>query len=159
MQMTDSAPRRTESPPDVAPEGRSGLLSRLLRFDDPDQVVGRVRRNSLALTALLALGIGVATGSAWQVGGLLASALLMMLNFQGMVAVSDALTSGTQSGPSPLQALFLMGRYVLLALVLCAIVLLPEVGPIPVALGLSNLVLAILLEALTQLFSGANSRS
>jgi hypothetical protein len=34
-------------------------------------------------------------------------------------------------------------------------VLMPGVGPIPVALGLSVLVLAILLEAFIQLFAGA----
>ncbi len=48
---------------------------------------------------------------------------------------------------------FLVGRFALLGMVLCVIVLLPGVGVVPIVLGLSTLVLAILLEAILQVVS------
>ena len=141
------------------PKQRHGFMSSLLAMDDPDITVRRVRRNTLIITALLAIAVAVVTRSAWQVAGLTASAVLMLLNFQGLVAVSDTLIGTEKSSPGVLAALFLTGRYVLLGILLCGIVLLPGVGPIPVALGLSVLVLAILLEAILQVSSGAHRPS
>jgi hypothetical protein len=130
----------------------------LLRLRDTDATVQRVRLVAVAATLVLTVGVGVVTRSPWQVLGTLVSSTLMLLNFQGLVSVTDKLLSGDSEGPSVLQAAFLMGRYALLGIVLCAIVLAPGVGPIPVALGLSVLVIAILLEAIFQLFRGASRR-
>ncbi len=113
---------------------------------------------AVGLMLVLVVGVGVVTRSPWQVLGTLVSGTLMLLNFQGMLSVTDTLLSGEQEGPNLLQAAFLVGRYALLGIVLCAIVLTPGVGPIPVALGLSVLVVAILLEAISQLFRGASRR-
>lgn len=148
MNEPDSA-----SPNDDA-KGRSWLL----RLRDEDATVHRVRIVAVAATLILTVGVGVVTRSPWQVLGTLVSATLMLLNFQGLVSVTDSLLSGDSEGPNALQAAFLVGRYALLGIVLCAIVLAPGVGPVPVALGLSVLVIAILLEAIFQLFCGASRR-
>lgn len=136
-------------------QGASALLLRLL---DQDATVQRIRIVAVAATLVLTVGVGVVTRSPWQVLGTLVSATLMLLNFQGLVSVTDTLLSGDSPGPNALQAAFLVGRYALLGIVLCAIVLAPGVGPIPVTLGLSVLVIAILLEAIFQLFRGASRR-
>ncbi len=148
MNDTDSP-----SPNEHVPEG-----SWLLRLRDPDATVQRVRLVAIAATLVLTVGVGVVTRSPWQVLGTLVSATLMLLNFQGLVSVTDSLLSGDSEGPNPMQAAFLVGRYALLGIVLCAIVLAPGIGPIPVVLGLSVLVIAILLEAIFQLFCGASRR-
>lgn len=148
--MTDTD---SPSPNEHVPEG-----SWWLRLRDPDATVQRVRLLAVAATLVLTIGVGVVTRSPWQVLGTLVSATLMLLNFQGLVSVTDSLMSGDSEGPNALQAAFLLGRYALLGIVLCAIVLAPGIGPIPVVLGLSVLVIAILLEAIFQLFCGASRR-
>ncbi|NKB87511.1 MAG: hypothetical protein GKS06_04770 [Acidobacteria bacterium] len=132
--------------------------SRSFLFGDRDASVRRVQLFAIASLLLCTVGIGVVTRSAWQVVGTLAAGSLMLLNFRGLVSVTDSILDQGESQPSVLQMAFLMGRYALLGIVLCAIVLAPGVGPIPVALGLSILVIAILLEAILQLFPGVFSR-
>jgi len=143
-----------DAPPKYDEPGRAGLF----RLSDPDATVHRVRLIAIAVTLLLTLGVGVVTRSAWQVLGALVSSTLMLLNFQGLMSVTDTLLSSDSRGPNLAQMAFLLGRYALLGIVLCAIVLAPGVGPIPVVLGLSVLVIAILLEAIFQLFRGASRR-
>ena len=145
--------------PGAAPEPPSEPSGGLFALRDRDPSVQRVRVMAVGLMLVLVVGVGLVTRSPWQVLGTLVSGTLMLLNFQGMLSVTDALLSSEQEGPSLLQAGFLVGRYALLGIVLCAIVLAPGVGPIPVALGLSILVIAILLEAILQLFPGSFSRS
>ncbi len=82
----------------------------------------------------------------------------MLLNFKGLVATADGILGTDREAPGALQAVLLLGRYVLLGMGLYAIVLLPGVGPIPVALGLSILVIAVFLEAI-DLSIGADRRS
>ena len=151
-----------EDPPPGSPapaaEARTEPSGGLFALRDRDPSVQRVRLMAVGLMLVLVLGVGVVTRSPWQVLGTLVSGTLMLLNFQGMLSVTDTLLSGDQEGPNLLQAAFLVGRYALLGIVLCAIVLTPGVGPIPVALGLSVLVIAILLEAILQLFRGASGR-
>ena len=122
-------------------------------LDDPNAIVAQLRRNALWCLAGLAVGVAVVTGSVWQVVGVLLSGLLVLANFQGLASVVNALVDLTDQGPGGFQIAFMAGRFVLLAILLCGIVLLPGVGPIPVALGLSVLILALLLEAIKQLFS------
>jgi hypothetical protein len=135
-----------EDPPPDSPapaaEARTEPSGGLFALRDRDPSVQRVRLMAVGLMLVLVLGVGVVTRSPWQV----------------MLSVTDTLLSGDQEGPNLLQAAFLVGRYALLGIVLCAIVLTPGVGPIPVALGLSVLVIAILLEAILQLFRGASGR-
>ncbi len=83
----------------------------------------------------------------------------MLLNFKGLVATTNSILGSGQEAPGALHAMLLLSRYVLLGIGLCAIVLLPGVGPIPVALGLSILVIAVLLEAMFYLSAGADRRS
>ncbi len=153
MNGTDSPPEQIASQDQQEPT-RAGVL----QLRDPDATVERVRLIAIAATLLLTIAVGVVTRSPWQVLGTLVSSTLMLLNFQGLVSVTDTLLGGESARPSFLQAAFLMGRYALLGIVLCAIVLTPGVGPIPVALGLSVLVIAILLEAIFQLFRGTSRR-
>jgi len=142
---------------DTGPPQRQGTGSAAW-LRDPDATVQRVRLIAIAAMLLLTVGVGLVTRSPWQVLATLASATLMLLNFQGLIAVTDAILTGSGEGIGWAQGAFLLGRYALLALVLCAIVLAPGVGPIPVILGLSVLVIAILLEAVLQLFGGTSRR-
>lgn len=130
----------------------------LLHMTDPDAAVRRVWRLTLLLTVILAAALAAWTRSPAAVLGGVAAAVMMMLNFRGLVALSDRLLGQSESPPTGLQAVLLAGRYVLLGIGLCAMVLLPGVGPIPVALGVSVLVVAVLVEAILQLFAGSRRR-
>jgi hypothetical protein len=125
---------------------------------DADDAIARVRRTAIALTALFAVALAAWARSLAPALGVIAAGSLMLLSFQGLVVLSRRLLEPEGDGPSLLQAVILTARYVLLGIALYAIVLIPGVGPIPVALGLSVLVLAILLEAIIQLFAGAERR-
>lgn len=134
------------------------FLADLFSYDDPDASVRRVRRNTIVGTVLAAAALGLATGSVARALGLIGASALMLLNFNGLVALSDSLVNAEAERPGALQLAFLAGRYVLLGIGLCVIVLAPGVGAIPVALGLSILVVAILVEAVVQALSGTRSR-
>ena len=121
-----------------------------------DAAIARVRRHAILLTVGLAAVLGLWSRSLPQALGVLGSGTLMLLSFQGLVSFSSRLMTADDKGPNPLQAVLLAGRYVLLGIVLYAMVLMPGVGPVPVAVGLSVLVLAILLEAVIQLSAGAS---
>jgi hypothetical protein len=123
-----------------------------------DVSVRRVKLFAVATLLILTVAVGVATRAPWQVLGTLVSGSLMLLNFQGLVSVTDTILDRNALKPSPLQMAFLLGRFALLGIVLCAILLTPGVGPIPVALGLSVLFIAILLEAILQLLRGPSRR-
>lgn len=131
----------------------------LLQLVDVDASIRRVWRTAVLLTALLAVALAFWTRSPGQVFGAVVGSALMMASFRSLVALSDRLLGRSGASLTSLQAAFLGGRTVLLALCLCATVLLPGVGPIPVVLGVSVLVAAILLEAVFQMFfAGAASR-
>ncbi len=127
--------------------------------DETDDLVRRLKRNSIGALVALTVVVGGATWSLTQVAGLLLSGVLMLLNFKELVATAKGIVGADQDPPGGRQALLLLSRYVLLGIGLCAIVLLPGVGPIPVALGLSILVIAVLLEAILYLSAGADRRS
>lgn len=135
-------PMHDARPPDAAAE--------------TELAIARVRRNAILFTAVLATALGLWTRSLPQALGVIGSGALMLLSFQGLISVSTRLLRPDGAGPSALQAVLLAGRYVLLGIVLYAMVLMPGVGPVPVAIGLSVLVLALLLEAFIQLFAGAS---
>ena len=116
-------------------------------------LIGRLHRHSLVALALLTLGTAVATRGVRPTLGTLVAGLLMVANFRALEAIVETALGSPEEGPGPLQVAFLAGRFVLLGVVLCVIVLLPGVGVFPVAAGLSVLIVALLFEAFTQLFS------
>jgi hypothetical protein len=128
-------------------------------MDETDALIRRLRRNSINSLIALAIVVGATTWSRAQVAGLLLSGSLMLLNFKGLVASAKGILDTDQEAPGALQTVLLLGRFVLLAMGLCAIFLLPGVGPIPVTLGLSILVIAVLLDAIFYHSAGADRRS
>ena len=128
-------------------------------IDETDALIRRLRRNSINSLIALAIVVAAITWSLTQVAGLLLSGSLMLLNFQGLVATTKGILGTDQAAPGALQTVLLLGRFVLLAMGLCAIFLLPGVGPIPVTLGLSILVIAVLLESIFYHSAGADRRS
>ena len=135
------------------------LMRRPPATDETDALIRRLRRNSINALVALAIVVGAITWSLAQIAGLLLSGVLILLNFKGLVALTDGILGTDREAPGALQAALLLGRYVLLGIGLCAIVQLLGVGPIPVALGLSILVIAVLLEAIFYLSTGADRRS
>ena len=126
----------------------------MIKTEDPSELVRRLRRNALWATVVLAIVVAAVT---WRVGavvGLVLAGALVVVNFQLMTRVVDSILDQSPSTPSLGKLVFLASRLVLLALLLCGIFLLPGVSPIPVALGLSVLVIAVLIEAFRQVFSG-----
>lgn len=121
--------------------------------DDPDLLVRRLRRNAVGALVVLAVVTGAVT---WRLGDLVGVALgglLSLLSFQVLVSAVMGAVERLPETPGPGRIALIAGRLVLLALLLCGTVLLPGIRPIPVALGLSVLVVAIVIEALAQNFS------
>jgi len=126
----------------------------MTKTDDPNELIRRLQRNALWALVVLTIAVAVVT---WRVGavvGLLLAGALVLVNFQLMTRVVDSILEQSPATPKLGKLLFLAFRLVLLALLLCGIFLLPGVSPIPVALGLSVLVIAVLIEAFTQVVSG-----
>lgn len=122
-------------------------------LESPQELVRRLRRNAKWALVVLAVLAGLVTRSVGAVAGVVLAGLLMLANFKLLHSIIDpVLERGDVPGIG--QTVLLLGRLVLMALLLGGIILLPGVGPIPVALGLSVLVLAVLVEALTYAFSG-----
>ena len=121
---------------------------------DPDALVARLRRN--ALVSMISVAILVA--AVWQepmavVGACLGGALVM-LNFVLLERIASRVLENAKRPPNPHQMLFLGLRLVLMALILYGIFALPGVRPIPVVLGLSIVVLAVVIETFSEVFSG-----
>jgi hypothetical protein len=126
---------------------------------DADALVARLKRN--AILSLIAIAILVA--AIWRepmavVGALLGGALVM-LNFVLLERIATRVLGAAKPAPNPLQILFLAFRVVLMALILYGIFALPRVHPIAVALGLSILVLAVVIESLSEVFSAPPPRA
>jgi hypothetical protein len=126
---------------------------------DADAMVVRLKRNAaISLVAIL-----VVTAVIWRepmavVGALLGGALVM-LNFIFLERLTARLLSASKPAANPLQLVFLAFRAVLMALILYGIFALPGVHPIPVALGLSILVLAIVIEMFSEVLSAPTPSS
>ena len=122
--------------------------------DDPNELIRRLQRNALWALAVLTIAVAAVT---WRVGavvGVLLAGALVLVNFTLMTRIVDSILEQPSSAPKLGKLLFLAFRLVLLALLLCGIFLVPGVSPIPVALGLSVLVIAVLIEAFMQVVSG-----
>jgi len=123
--------------------------------DDPGALIARLRRNAIGSLVVLAAGTAVVTLEPGPVLGVVLSGALMIVNFEVLErVVGRVLEKAPEGPPGAAQMLFLAFRLVLLALLLCGIFLVPGITPISVALGLSVLVLAVLIEASTQVFFG-----
>ena len=123
----------------------------------PDALVARLRRN--ALVSMISVAILVA--AYWQepmavVGALLGGALVM-LNFVLLERIVSRVLETAKRPPNPLQMVFLGLRFVLMGLILYGILALPGVRPIPVVLGLSIVVLAVVIETFSEVFSSPSS--
>jgi hypothetical protein len=126
----------------------------MIETEDPNELIRRLQRNALWALAVLTIVVAVVT---WRVGavvGVLLAGALVLVNFQLMTHIVDSILEQSPSAPRLWKLLFLAFRLVLLALLLCGIFLVPGVSPIPVALGLSVLVIAVLVEAFKQVTSG-----
>jgi len=126
---------------------------------DPDALVARLRRNALVSM----IGVAILVATVWRepmavVGALLGGALVL-LNFVLLERIATRVLETAKSPPNPLQMVFLALRFVLMGLILYGIFALPGVRPIPVVLGLSIVVLAVVIETFSEVFSGSSSRS
>ena len=125
---------------------------------DVEALVARLKRNALVSM----IGAATLVAAVWRepmavVGALLGGALVL-LNFILLEGVASRVLKTASRPPNPLQVVFLALRFVLMGLILYGIFALPGVRPIPVVLGLSIVVLAIVIESLSQVFSSLSSR-
>ncbi len=125
---------------------------------DADAFVARLRRNALVSM----IGVAILVAAIWRepmaVVGALLGGVLVFLNFMLLESVASRVLKTATRPPNPLQLAFLALRFVLMGLILYGIFALPGVRPIPVVLGLSIVVLAIVIESLSQVFSNLSSR-
>ena len=123
-----------------------------------DALVARLKRNALVSM----IGVATLVAAVWRepmavVGALLGGALVL-LNFMLLESVASRVLKTASRPPNALQLVFLALRFVLMGLILYGIFALPGVRPIPVALGLSIVVLAVVIETFSEVFSGPSSR-
>lgn len=125
---------------------------------DADALVARLKRNALVSM----IGVATLVAAVWRepmaVVGALLGGVLVLLNFILLEGVASRVLKTASRPPNPLQLVFLALRFVLMGLILYGIFALPGVRPIPVALGLSIVVLAIVIESFSQVFSSVSSR-
>jgi hypothetical protein len=120
---------------------------------DADTLVARLKRNAaLSLIAVLVLVAAVWRQPMPVVGALLGGALVM-LNFIFLERIATRVLGTAKPAANPVQLVLLAFRVGLMALMLYGIFALPGVHPIPVALGLSILVLAVVIESVSEAFS------
>lgn len=126
-----------------------GLLD---SFSDADTraLVARLRRHAVIATVVLAVATGLVSGRILDAVGVALGGLVSLLSFQALTSSVLGAVERLPETPGAGRVALMAGRLLLLALVLCGIVLLPGMRPIPVALGLSVLVIAIIVEALNQ---------
>jgi hypothetical protein len=122
--------------------------------EDPNELLRRLQRNAVRSLVVLTIAVAAVTWSVGAVVGVILAGALVLINFQLMTRIVDSILVQSPATPKLWKLLFLAFRLVLLALVLCGIFLVPGVSPIPVALGLSVLVIAVLIEAIQQVVSG-----
>ena len=116
---------------------------------DVDALVARLRRNALVSM----IGIAILVVIVWREPMALLGGALVLLNFILLESVASRVLKSASRPPNPLQMVFLAIRFVLMGLILYGIFALVGVRPIPVVLGLSIVVLAIVIESFSQVFS------
>jgi hypothetical protein len=126
----------------------------MIETDDPNELIRRLTRNAFWALVVLTIAVALFTWRLGAVAGVVLAGALVLVNFQLMTRIVDSIVEQSPAAPKLGKLVFLASRLVLLALVLCGIFLVPGVSPIPVALGLSVLVIAVLIEAFRQVVSG-----
>ena len=125
---------------------------------DVDALVARLRRNALVSMIGIAILVVIIWREPMAVVGALLGGALVLLNFILLESVASRVLKSASRPPNPLQLVFLALRFVLMGLILYGIFALSGVRPIPVVLGLSIVVLAIVIESFSQVFSSLSSR-
>ena len=120
---------------------------------DVDALVARLRRNALVSMIGIAILVVIVWREPMAVVGALLGGALVLLNFILLESVASRVLKSARRPPNPLQMVFLAIRFVLMGLILYGIFALVGVRPIPVVLGLSIVVLAIVIESFSQVFS------
>ncbi len=120
---------------------------------DADALVARLKRNALASLLVIAILVAVIWRQPMAVIGALLGGALVMLNFIFLERLATRVLGAAKPAANPLQLLILAFRVGLMALTLYGIFALPGVHPIPVALGLSILVLAVVIEMFSEVHS------
>lgn len=126
---------------------------------DADALVARLKRNA----GLSLIAVAVLVAAVWRepmpvVGALLGGGLVM-LNFILLERLASRALGAAKPAANPVQLVLLAFRVGLMALMLYGIFALPGVHPIPVALGLSILVLAVVIESLSEVLSASSPRA
>ena len=120
---------------------------------DADALVVRLKRNAMLSLVIIAILVAVIWRQLMPVVGSMLGGALVMLNFLFLERLATRMLGASKPAANPLQLLILAFRVVLMALILYGIFALPGVHPIPVALGLSILVLAVVIEMFSEVFS------
>jgi len=120
---------------------------------DADAMVARLKRNAMVSMVAIAVLVAAIWRAPMPVVGALLGGGLAMLNFIFLERLAAAVLGAAKPAANPLQLLLLAFRVVLMALMLYGIFALPGVHPIPVALGLSILVLAVVIEMFSEVLS------
>lgn len=151
MSETEHNGRSLHEPADPPPATTSG--EPLVEDFDADAMVARLRRNAYGSLAAVALIVAAVWREPMAVVGALLGGGLVLLNFMFLERLATGVLGAAKPAANPIQLLFLAFRVVLMALMLYGIFALPGVHPIPVALGLSILVLAVIIESLSEVLS------
>jgi hypothetical protein len=120
---------------------------------DADALVVRLKRNAIVSLVVIAIFVAAIWRQPMPVVGALLGGALVMLNFIFLERLATRMLGAAKPAANPLQLVILAFRLVLMALTLYGIFALPGVHPIPVALGLSILVLAVVIEMFSEVVS------
>jgi len=120
---------------------------------DADALVRRLRRNAAISMAIVTVIVAAIWREPMPIVGALLGGALVMLNFVLLERVATKVLGAAKPAANPVQLVLLAFRVGLMALILYGIFALPGVHPIPVALGLSILVLAVVIESLSEVLS------
>lgn len=135
--------------PDELPDGAPADSPAPVDYD-ADALVARLKRNAVASLAAVAVLVAAVWREPMPVVGALLGGGLVMLNFIFLERLATRLLGTSKPAANPVQLVLLAFRVGLMALMLYGIFALPGVHPVPVALGLSILVLAVLIESLSE---------
>ena len=124
---------------------------------DADAMVARLKRNAIVCLVVIVILVAAIWRQLMPVFGAFLGGALVMLNFIFLERLATRVLGTAKPAANPLQLVLLAFRVVLMALCLYGIFALPGVHPIPVALGLSILVLAVVIEMFSEVLSAPPS--
>ena len=142
--------------PDQNPRGGPPPVAPPVDYD-AEAMVARLKRNAIVSLVVITILVAAIWRQLMPMVGALLGGGLVMLNFIFLERLATRLLGAAKPAANPLQLVFLAFRVVLMALCLYGIFALPGVHPIPVALGLSILVLAVVIEMFSEVLSAPPS--